>query len=85
MVVLEDADLDQAVRLTLSGAMRSAGHKCTATSRAIVVESIAEEFEARLIAAAKKLALGPGLEAGSIGEGPYLGPVISSKAKATQC
>ena len=77
VLVMEDADLDQAVRLTLSGAMRSAGHKCTATSRAIVVESIAEAFTEKLVEAAKALQAGIPLEATAMGQGPYLGPVVS--------
>src|ERR671933_357608 len=40
VVVLDDADLDQAATLTVSGAMLSAGQKCTATSRAIVQRSV---------------------------------------------
>src|SRR5690606_22716002 len=36
VIVLPDADLDLAARLTASGAMRYAGQKCTATSRAVV-------------------------------------------------
>ncbi|MBW3623353.1 MAG: aldehyde dehydrogenase family protein [Armatimonadetes bacterium] len=77
VLVMEDADLDQAVKLTLSGAMRSAGHKCTATSRAIVVESVADEFTRKLKESAEALKAGPGLEATAMGEGPYLGPVVS--------
>jgi aldehyde dehydrogenase (NAD+) len=79
VLVMEDADLSQAVRLTLSGAMRSSGHKCTATSRAIVVESVVDEFTARLAEGAKALVVGPGLEATKMGEGPYLGPVITEE------
>src|SRR5262249_45786215 len=77
VVVLEDADLDQAVRLTLSGATRSSGHKCRATSRAIVVEAIADEFTDRLVEAARSLEVGPGLDAPAMGQGPYMGPVVS--------
>jgi aldehyde dehydrogenase (NAD+) len=79
VLVMEDADLPQAVRLTLSGAMRSSGHKCTATSRAIVVESVAEEFTKRLAEGAKAMQAGPGLEAKTMGEGPYLGPIVSEE------
>ena len=32
-IVLDDADIDRAVEITLGGAMRMAGQKCTATSR----------------------------------------------------
>jgi aldehyde dehydrogenase (NAD+) len=75
VVVLEDANLDRAVELTVQGAMKSAGEKCTATSRVIVIESIADEFIRRLVARVKSLEVGPGVEAS-----PYLGPLISAQA-----
>ncbi len=79
VIVTRHADLAQAVRLTLSGAMRSAGHKCTATSRAIVEEAVADEFTERLVTAAEQLTCGPGLEAKTMGQGHYLGPVVSEE------
>ncbi|HLZ62620.1 MAG TPA: aldehyde dehydrogenase family protein [Ktedonosporobacter sp.] len=47
-LVLEDADMDQAAKLIAAGAMRFAGQKCTATSRAIVAAGVAERFVERL-------------------------------------
>lgn len=44
VIVLDDADVVQAARLTAAGAMRYAGQKCTATSRAVVTEQIAGRF-----------------------------------------
>jgi aldehyde dehydrogenase (NAD+) len=76
VVVLEDADLAQAVELTVQGAMRSAGEKCTATSRAIVVEAVADEFERRVVERVKSLKIGPGTDGDA-----YLGPVISEAAQ----
>lgn len=35
VIVMEDADLERAVELTVRGAMASSGQKCTATSRAL--------------------------------------------------
>src|SRR6266702_2833072 len=49
IVVLEDADLGLAMESTLQGAFYSTGQRCTATSRAVVIESIADEF-VRLLA-----------------------------------
>lgn len=72
IICLEDADLNQAVDLTISGAMRSAGHKCTATSRAIVVESVAGEFTKKLVEKVKALKIGPGNDPEA-----YFGPVVS--------
>lgn len=76
VIVLPDANLDKAVELTVSGAFRSAGEKCTATSRAIVVGNIAEEFTERVVERTKQLKIGPGTDPDS-----YLGPVISARAR----
>src|SRR5262249_55244892 len=76
VIVLEDANLDRAVELTVQGAMKSAGEKCTATSRAIVVDSIADEFTRRLVARVKQLDIGPGTDTNY-----YLGPLISEAAR----
>jgi aldehyde dehydrogenase (NAD+) len=61
IVVLGDADLDLAVESTLQGAFGSTGQRCTATSRAVVVESVADEFVARLEARTGSLVVGNGL------------------------
>src|SRR5919204_577642 len=44
VVVLEDADLEKAANDVALGAYGSSGQRCTATSRAVVVEPILEEF-----------------------------------------
>ena len=76
VVVMPDADMEQAVELTVSGAMRSAGQKCTATSRAIVMDDVLEEFTERVVARVKQLKLGPATD-----EEAYLGPVISGEQR----
>lgn len=77
VVVLEDANMERAVELTVQGAMKSAGEKCTATSRVIVVDSIANEFVKRLVTRVKQLEVGAGTDAKY-----YLGPLISGAARA---
>lgn len=47
-VVLDDADLELATEQVLFGAFRSTGQKCTATSRLVLQEGIADAFLARL-------------------------------------
>jgi len=44
VVVMEDADLNLAVESTAQGAFWSSGQRCTATSRAVVVNAVADEF-----------------------------------------
>jgi aldehyde dehydrogenase (NAD+) len=62
IVVLGDADLDLAVESTVQGAFGSTGQRCTATSRAVVVDSIANEFLDRLAARTASLVVGNGLD-----------------------
>ena len=78
VIVCEDADLAQAVELTVSGAMRSTGQKCTATSRAIVLAPLLQEFTERVVARSKELTIGPGLD-----ESVYLGPAVSKDQQQT--
>ncbi len=60
VVIMEDADMNLAVESTVQGAFGSSGQRCTATSRAVVVNSVANEFVARVSARAKSLRLGDG-------------------------
>ncbi len=43
-IVLEDADLDKAVRHAVSGRMGNSGQACTASKRIIVVDALADRF-----------------------------------------
>jgi acyl-CoA reductase-like NAD-dependent aldehyde dehydrogenase len=54
-IVLADADLDQAAKLIAAGAMRFAGQKCTATSRAVVLSDVTDRFIDRLSAEIRAL------------------------------
>lgn len=75
-IVLADADLELAVAQVGAGAFASSGQKCTATSRLIVAEEIADEFLARIAARADGLAVGDPLAPGI-----DLGPVVSAAAR----
>ena len=68
-VVWEDADLDLALAGVMKGAFGSTGQRCTATSRLILHEKIADEFMKKLVSETKDLKVGPGLKEG-IGMGP---------------
>jgi aldehyde dehydrogenase (NAD+) len=61
IVVLGDADLDLAIESTVQGAFGSTGQRCTATSRAVVVDAVANEFVERLAARTASLVVGNGL------------------------
>jgi aldehyde dehydrogenase (NAD+) len=58
LIVLADADLDEAVRLAAYGAFKNSGQRCTAVKRIIVEEAIADAFAARLAEAAARLVVG---------------------------
>ncbi|HMS10626.1 MAG TPA: aldehyde dehydrogenase family protein, partial [Pyrinomonadaceae bacterium] len=49
VVVLEDCDMALAVESTAQGAFGSTGQRCTATSRAIVIDKIADEFVVKIV------------------------------------
>src|SRR5688572_3156742 len=78
IVILEDADLDLAVESTVQGAFGSTGQRCTATSRAVVVESIASEFLERLEARTASLVVGNGLNPGT-----HVGPSVDERQLET--
>ena len=76
VVVLEDCDMPLAVESTAQGAFGSTGQRCTATSRAVVVDSIADEFVEKIVARAKSFRLGAGEDANtdigpSVDEGQF--------------
>jgi acyl-CoA reductase-like NAD-dependent aldehyde dehydrogenase len=58
MLVLEDADLDEAVKAAAFGAYMNQGQICMSTERIIVVESVADEFAAKFTAKVKTMACG---------------------------
>ena len=62
VIVMPDADLDKAATAIHGGAFGSTGQRCTATSRVIAHPDIKKALVDRLVAAAEKIKLGPGLD-----------------------
>jgi benzaldehyde dehydrogenase (NAD) len=58
LLVLEDADLDEAVKAAAFGAFMNQGQICMSTERVIVVEAIADAFAAKFAAKAQSMAAG---------------------------
>jgi benzaldehyde dehydrogenase (NAD) len=58
LIVLEDADLDEAVKAAAFGAFMNQGQICMSTERIIVVEAIADDFANRFAAKASSMAAG---------------------------
>ncbi|MGX1101157.1 aldehyde dehydrogenase [Amorphus sp. MBR-141] len=73
MVVLEDADLDGAVRAATFGAFLYQGQICMTTGRIVVDERIADDFVARLAARAAELSVGDPTIRGDCVIGPLIG------------
>lgn len=69
VIVAADADLDLAVEATISGAFRSTGQKCTATSRVIIQSDVYESFKSKLLEKTREITVGNGLK-----EGIWMGP-----------
>jgi len=76
-IVLEDADLDQAVNGVAVGGLGSTGQRCTATSRALVMDKVYDQFLEKLVNRASSMRVGPGTEAGV-----DMGPLVDSRAMA---
>jgi benzaldehyde dehydrogenase (NAD) len=74
LLVLADADLDEAVKAAAFGAFMNQGQICMSTERIIVVESVADEFSKRFAAKAATLVAGDPRE----GKTP-LGAVVDQK------
>ena len=74
LIVMEDADLDQAVDLAVKGGFSLSGQACTGTSRLIVMSQVKEAFTAKLLARVAQLKVGPGLTPGM-----DLGPLATEK------
>ncbi|MEA2677172.1 MAG: alpha-ketoglutaric semialdehyde dehydrogenase [Chloroflexota bacterium] len=75
IAVMADADLDLAVDGILWSAFGTTGQRCTACSRLVVDESVADDLVGRLVDRASQLRLGSGLEPTT-----DVGPLINSGA-----
>ncbi|WP_449540341.1 alpha-ketoglutaric semialdehyde dehydrogenase GucD [Ferdinandcohnia sp. Marseille-Q9671] len=77
-IILDDADLELAAELTVSGAMKHTGQKCTATSRAYIQEAVYDEFKAKVLEKVSAIKIGSGLL-----ESTYMGPLASKSQRDT--
>jgi benzaldehyde dehydrogenase (NAD) len=74
LIVLEDANLDEAVKAAAFGAFMNQGQICMSTERIIVLESVAEQFVAKFRDKVASLAVGDPREATT-----PLGAVVDSR------
>ncbi|EKD41911.1 MAG: hypothetical protein ACD_73C00443G0001 [uncultured bacterium] len=61
-IVLADADLDKAVEAGVKSRLNNAGQSCIAAKRFIVVDSIRESFENKIVEAMKSIKMGNPLD-----------------------
>jgi alpha-ketoglutaric semialdehyde dehydrogenase len=73
-VVLDDADLDTAVNVSLQSAFFSTGQRCTAASRLIVTQGIHDRFVSALTSKMKTLKVDDALK-----DGTDIGPVVDKQ------
>jgi aldehyde dehydrogenase (NAD+) len=78
VIVLEDADLDKAANDVAVGAYGSTGQRCTATSRAVVVEPVLKEFTEMVADRAEQVVTGDGLE-----PSVTMGPIVDENQSKT--
>ncbi|MDI9472253.1 MAG: aldehyde dehydrogenase family protein [Bacillota bacterium] len=75
LIIMGDADLDQAVGEAIGGRISNAGQTCCASKRILVQNSVKDVFTEKLIAAVKKLKMGDPMDRTT-----NMGPVINEKA-----
>jgi RHH-type proline utilization regulon transcriptional repressor/proline dehydrogenase/delta 1-pyrroline-5-carboxylate dehydrogenase len=75
IIVDDDADLDEAVAGVVKSAFGYQGQKCSACSRAIVLDAVYDQFLPRLIEATRSLKVGPAEDPSA-----HVGPVIDAEA-----
>ena len=73
-MVLDDADVDQAVAGVMYGIFSSSGQSCIAGSRLFVAESLYEEFLEKLVARTEALTVGNGFD-----DATRVGPLVHPK------
>lgn len=78
LIVMDDADLDQAVDLAVKGGLSLTGQACTGTSRVLVMREVKSAFTDKLVARVKALKIGSGMTSGI-----DIGPLSTSRQLET--
>jgi len=74
IIVMDDADVDQAATLTVNGGFSLTGQACTGTSRVIVMKEVKDAYVEKLIEKTRALKVGNGFE-----NGVKIGPLANEK------
>ncbi|HEV8618194.1 MAG TPA: aldehyde dehydrogenase family protein [Candidatus Udaeobacter sp.] len=75
IIVMDDADVDNAIEGAIWGAFGTTGQRCTASSRMIVHKKVYREFSKKLVDHAKALRIGNGAD-----QAVDVGPLINEDA-----
>jgi succinate-semialdehyde dehydrogenase/glutarate-semialdehyde dehydrogenase len=75
MIVLADADIEQAAKFAAVNSFRNCGQVCVSTERIFVMEEIADEFEKALAGIAAAMTVGDGAE------GADVGPMVNARQR----
>ncbi|HJU82277.1 MAG TPA: aldehyde dehydrogenase family protein, partial [Acidimicrobiia bacterium] len=75
IIVMDDANLELAVRAVLFAAVGTAGQRCTSLRRLIVHEAVADKLVDRLVDAYKQIPIGDPLASGTL-----MGPLVTQQA-----
>lgn len=74
LVVLDDANIEEAVEIAIEGMFYNQGEACTSTSRILVHASLYEDFARRFVEAASRLIVGDPLDAAT-----DIGPLVDAR------
>ena len=77
LIVMDDADLDLAVRGTLFSAVGTSGQRCTSLRRLLVHRAVADKMVSRLVESYQQVTVGDPLD-----DSTLMGPVVSEAAIA---
>ena len=80
LIILDDADLEQAVEVAVSGSYFSTGQRCTASSRLIVQDGIHDRFVEAVVQRLAALKVD-----NALAEGCDIGPVVSQAQLKQDC
>ena len=75
LIVLDDANIDEAAKQAVNGRMFNAGQVCTAAKRIIVSQKIADQFIEKFVEQTKKLVVGDPMNMDTT-----IGPLVNEKA-----
>jgi acyl-CoA reductase-like NAD-dependent aldehyde dehydrogenase len=79
LIVLEDADIDEAADLAVKGTFGQTGQACTATGRVLVHTQVINEFTEKVVEKTREIKVGNGTDSGV-----HMGPQVNeSERKST--